>query len=90
MVCYDSLLCDLCGDEVYNGEFFSEPNSTSHGVRGAEQLPVSVAAPLVWWVLNGATVDLTLLDALEQFDNQPTDRLLLSALEGCEDPATTR
>ena len=44
MVCYDSVLCDLCGDEVYNAEFFSEPNSSSHGVRGDEQLPVSVAA----------------------------------------------
>ena len=43
MVSYESILCDLCGDKVY-GEFFSEPNSSSHGVRGAEQLPVSVAA----------------------------------------------
>ena len=37
--------------------------------------------PLVWWFLNEATVDLVLLDALEQFENQATDRLLLSALE---------
>ena len=42
MVSYNSILRDLCGDEVY-GEFFSEPNSSSHGVREAEQLPVSVA-----------------------------------------------
>ena len=43
MESYDSILCDLCGDEVY-GEFFIERNSSSHGVRGVEQLPVSVAA----------------------------------------------
>ena len=43
MVSYYSILCDLCGDEVY-GEFFGEPNSSSHGVSGAEKLPVSVAA----------------------------------------------
>ena len=43
MVSYNLVLCDLCGDEVY-GEFFSEPNSSSLGVREAEQLPVSVAA----------------------------------------------
>ena len=43
MVFYNSILCDLCGDEVY-GEFFGEPNSSSHEVREAEQLPVSVAA----------------------------------------------
>ena len=43
MVSYDLILSDLCGDAVY-GEFFGEPNSSSHGVRGAEQLPVSVAA----------------------------------------------
>ena len=43
MVTYNSILCNLCGDEVY-GEFLSEPNSSSHGVRGADQLPVSVAA----------------------------------------------
>ena len=46
--------------------------------------------PLVWWVLNEATVNSTLLDALEQFEDQATDRLLLSALEGCEDPGTTQ
>ena len=86
MVCYDSVLCDLCGDNVYNGELFGEPTNSSHGVRGAEQLPVSVAAPLVWWVLNEATVDSTLLDVLEQFEDQATDRLLLTTLEGCEDP----
>ena len=46
--------------------------------------------PLVWWFLNEATVDLVLLAALEQFENQATDRLLLSALEGCEDPGATQ
>ena len=43
MVSYNSILCDLCGDEVH-GEFFGEPNSSLHGVRVAEKLPVSVAA----------------------------------------------
>ena len=57
-------------------------------VRGAEQLPVSVTT--VWWVLNEVTVDSALLDALEQFKDQATNRLLLSALEGCEDPGTTQ
>ena len=42
MVSYSLILCDLCGDEVY-GEFFGELNSSSHGVRGAEQLPVFAA-----------------------------------------------
>ena len=37
--------------------------------------------PLVWWFLNEATVDLVLLDALEQFEDQATDRLLPSVLE---------
>ena len=44
----------------------------------------------MWWVLNEATVDLALLDALEQFEDQATNRLLLSALEGCEDPGITQ
>ena len=37
------ILCDICEDEVYR-EFFSEPNSSPHEVRGAEEPPVSVAA----------------------------------------------
>ena len=44
----------------------------------------------MWWVLNEATVDSALLDALEQFEDQATNRLLLSALEGCEDPGITQ
>ena len=35
----------------------------------------------MWWVLNEAAVDSALLDALEQFKDQATNRLLLSALE---------
>ena len=31
-------------------------------------------------------LDSTLLDVLEQFEDQTTDRLLLSTLEACEDP----
>ena len=46
--------------------------------------------PLVWWFLNEATVDLVLLAALEQFEDQANDRLQLSVLEGCEDPGTTQ
>ena len=82
MLSYDSILCDLCGDKVY-GEFFGEDHM--HGVRGAEQLPVSVAASFFLWFLNEATFDPVLLDALEQFEDQATNGLLLSALEGCED-----
>ena len=44
--------------------------------------------PLVRWFLNEATVDSALLDALEQFEDQATNRLFLSALVGCEDPGT--
>ena len=35
-------------------------------------------------------VDLLQLAALEQFESQATDRLLLSALEEYEDPGTTK
>ena len=42
-------------------QVFGEPNSSSHGVRGAEQLSVSV-----WWFLNETTVESVLLDALQQ------------------------
>ena len=46
MVSYNPTLCDISGDEVY-GKFFGEPNSSPHGVRGAEQPPVSVASSSV-------------------------------------------
>ena len=82
MVCYDSVLCDLCGDEVYNGEFFCEPNSSSHGEE-LNNYQFLWPPPLVWVGLNEATVDSTLLDTLE---DQAADRLLLYGLEGCEDP----
>ena len=48
MVSYNLILCDLCGDKV-NGEFFGEPNSSSHGVRGAENYQFLWPPPLVWW-----------------------------------------
>ena len=51
-------------------KFFSE----------AEQPPVSGAASSSVGVLNEATVDMMALVALEQFENQPTNRLLLSTL----------
>ena len=43
--------------------------------------------PLVqfFFFLNEATVDLVLTITLEQFENQATNRLLLSMLEECED-----
>ena len=40
--------------------------------------------PLVWKFLNEATVDLVLLAALEQFEYQAANRLLLAMLEECE------
>ena len=41
-------------------------------------------------LLNEATVYLVLLAATEQFENQATDRLQLSALEEYEDSGTTQ
>ena len=55
--------CDLCKDEVY-GEFFGEPNSSSHGVREAQQPPVSAVASSSAFFFYEATVDLVLLVAL--------------------------
>ena len=45
---------------------------------------------LVRELLNEATVYLVLLAATEQFENQATDRLQLSALEEYEDSGTTQ
>ena len=64
MVSYNLILCDLCGDKVYR-EFFGEPNSSSHRVRGAEQLPVSVATSSSVSFLNEATVDIVQVAALK-------------------------
>ena len=55
---------------------------TSVGTKSIENLRVNnyqfLWRPiLVWWVLNEATVDSALLDVLEQFEDQATDRLLL-------------
>ena len=68
MVSYNSTPCDLWVDEDY-GEFFGEPNSSSHGVREAEQPPVTVVAYSSVGVLNEATVDEVVLVALEQFED---------------------
>ena len=46
--------------------------------------------PLVQELLNEAIVYLALLAATEQFENQATDRLQLSALEEYEDSGTTQ
>jgi len=40
--------------------------------------------------MNPCTVELVLLAALEQFEYQATNRLLLAALEECEDLGTTQ
>ena len=42
----------------------------------------------MWEFLNEAIVDLELLAALEQFEDQATDRLLLYVLEEYEDSGT--
>ena len=47
----------------------------------AEQLPVSAAAS---FSVNEATIDLVLLAAIEQFEDQTTNRLLIAALEEYE------
>ena len=41
--------------------------------------------PLVWTFLNEATIELVLLAAIEQFEDQATNRLLIAALEEYED-----
>ena len=40
--------------------------------------------------LNEATIDLELLAALEQFEDQAANRLLIAVLEECEDSGTTQ
>ena len=81
---YDSILCDLCGDQVYS-EFFGEASSSPCELGRAKQAPVSTSASSSMGVLNEATVDSLLLAALEQFEDEATDRLLLSALEEYEE-----
>ena len=89
MVSYNSVLHDLCGDEVYR-EFSCEPNSSPHELGAAEQPSVSPAASSSAGVLNEANVNSLLLAALEKFEDQATDRLVLFALEGYEDLGTTQ
>ena len=57
--CNDSILCDLCGDEVF-GEFNGKLNSSSHGVREDETPPVSATA-FSSAFFNKVTVELVLL-----------------------------
>ena len=40
--------------------------------------------------LNEVTIDLELLAALEQFEDQAASRLLIAVLEECEDSGTTQ
>ena len=77
MASYDSILRDLCRDEVYR-EFFGEPSSSLHELGGAEQAPVSAATSSSEGVLNEATVDSLLLAALEQFKDEATAATLCS------------
>ena len=44
----------------------------------------------MWKFLNEATIDSVLLAAIEQFENQATNRLLIAALEEYEDSSTTQ
>ena len=54
----------------------------SVGIYGAEQHQFLRLPPLVWMFLNEVTVDLVLLAALEQFEYQATNRLLLACCVG--------
>ena len=66
MVCYNSVLRDLCGDKFYR-EFFCEPNSSPHELGAAEQLPVlpEVLASSSAGVSNEANVNSLLLAAIK-------------------------
>ena len=75
MVCYKSVLRDLCGDKVYR-EFFCEPNSSPRELGAAEQLPVSAAASSSAGDSNEANVNSLLLAVTKQFEDQATHRLL--------------
>ena len=89
MVSYDSMLCTLCGDAVYE-EFFGGLSSSPHEVRGAEQPPVSMAASFSAEVFKSSHHWLVvLLAALDQFEDQATNRLLVSMLEEYKDSGTT-
>ena len=44
----------------------------------------------MWKFLNEATIDSVLLAAIEQFEDQATNRLLIAGLEEYEDSGTTQ
>ena len=44
----------------------------------------------MWKFLNEATIDSVLLAAIQQFEDQATNRLLIAVLEEYEDPGTTQ
>ena len=44
----------------------------------------------MWKFLNEATIDSVVLAAIEQFEDQATNRLLIAALEEYEDSGTTQ
>ena len=89
MVSYDSILHvgELCGDEVWR-EFFGEPNSSPHEVSESKNF-LFLWLPQ-WKFLSEATIDSVLLAAIEQFEDQATNRLLTAVLEEYEDSGTTR
>ena len=68
---YNSVLHDLCGDEVCR-EFFCKPNSSPCELGAAEQLPISAAASSSAGVLNEANVNSLVLAALKQLEDQAT------------------
>ena len=78
-----------CGDEVYR-EFFGDPNSSPRELGAAEQPHLSAVASSSAGVLNEANVNTLVLGALEQFEDQVTDWLLLFPLEEYADSGTTQ
>ena len=58
------------GTKSIHGDFFSETISSPHEMIGAEQPSAFVAASSSVGVLNEATINLVLLAALEQFEDQ--------------------
>ena len=75
-----------------SAESFGEPNS-SPCICSEQELNNHQCLrppPLVWKVLNEATIDSVLLAAVEQFEDQTTTRLLITALEEYEDSGATQ
>ena len=92
MVSYDSIIhiCKLCEDNSAES-FVANPIVVHMNWVGAEKLPVSAAASSSAKVFEWTHCWLsTILAAIEQFEDQATNRLLLSALEEYEDSGATQ